>query len=586
LVAKLQSHGPVQDSALVDRDRANSADTPRHHRNCTSLHENCWRGGKTALRNGRYLPRYLVKVSKDQQEILEIFHAWQPSKTDRQIHGSIPNKILQHFTELADRTPDPAPSDDSLNAVASQVAAEPVEGVQVGTRSDKHCLDAGSESSESPESTCPSWSPTPRSPVLPEAVFPENSSPFRAPCRQATPPLSQNGSSMLSSDDASQQEQNVESVLTVDSQIEKNLSDAGEVLVAAETARCAQMLSQQNRDEQDLEATDEGLSKVCGLPSPDLLSPSSRERGQSQDAEHSDECPIQSDTDMDTDRAPQKTDSVSVAALAQKDLSHQRAADKALIHVQRTPFTHQLFAATNGAQFSGHEDICPQPAMDEAVPDGQEPKSSTSFVPATFMNVQTEQSRQFEAPRIRSVSGELDSSEDEEMGVSVGSKIGHLPNAAEAVNAGSEAHPSSTHKSPLESREQIRLHRPGKRKHYSDEYVEPRIRTHQPRVIPEPRSSPALSKRLRMTSNFPSLGALRDSNTAKAPSEIARESRREFFRNQHMASSSSPLLSISTPIFDTAHEEGRSADQYRKVHECLIARRVLTLHPGTVCYLM
>jgi hypothetical protein len=567
LVAKFQGHDPAQDSTFVAGSSANSTDTPRHHRNCTPVHENYWRGGKPALKNGRYLPRYLVKVSSDQQQILETFHAWQPSKADRQIHGSIPNQILQHFTELADRTPDPPPSDGSLNAVRSQVAAETVEGVQTETKSDKDCLDTGSESSDSSESTCPSWSPTPRSPVLPEAVFPENSSPLRAPCRRATPSLSQNSGLMVSSDDAIQQEPNVEGILTVDSQMEKTTSDAREVLVAAETAQCAQMLSQQNRNEPDADTTDEGISKVCGVPSPGHLLSSSRERGQSQDAECSNEGSVQSDTDMDPDRAPQQTDCSSVAPLTQKDLSHQRAADKALVHVQRTPFAHQIFCVTNSAQSSGHKNTCPQPAMEEAVPNGQEPRSSTSFVPGTFMNAQAEHSRRFEAPRTSSARGEPDSSGDEEMEDSVEIKISHLSNADDAVNPGSEADPSSTHESVPESREQIHLRRPGKRKQCSDECVKTRIRTHQPREVREPRSSPALSKRLRMTSSFPSLDALRDSSTARAPSEIARESRRQFFRNQHMAASSSPPLSISTPIPDTAHKEGRSANPYRKIHE-------------------
>ncbi len=553
LIANAQDQNTIREKAPGISTPTDLTGISRSRRGSTSMNDDHWPGGKSALLHGRYIPRYLTKVSKEQQEVLESPHVWQPSKADRKIRGSVPNEILKDFTALADETPETASNEDRFHQEESAPTEEPKEDVHLDHGKDKEHVDAGSDSEESLEL---SWPPTPRIPALSEPALPDNSSPLPAPPRRAAPSSSPNGIPAASADDASQRAQGVEMGVPVPSQREKIGFELREVSEAVQTTLCAQMLPEPVKNVPDPAGSDEDRGDVHRLPSLEYpLSPGG-DKGQLQDVQPSRVCLGQADPI----NASQQIDAISVARRIQNVLSYPEAEGKALIQVQRTPFVHQLSTLVKGTVYHAQGVVPPCPTDYESMPNGGETKSSPSFVPGTFINAQVRQHRHLEVSSTRSLLSQSDIAEDERIEADAGSEIINISKIPKAVDAAPNVPPSSTCESQFESQDRISQGESAKRKYCSDDSASPNIQSHPSTEDHQPRWSPAPSKRPRMLSSFPSLDALTDLCAAKAPSAIARESRREFSRSQRRAASSSSPLLVGTPTLDKTKRKNRLAN--------------------------
>ena len=556
--ARLQKHGPAQASASINRKCTAPTKVDLSDQKLMSVNDDHWPGGRTPLLNGRYLPRYVIKVSKDQQGILETNSAWQPSKAERQIRGSVPNQVLKDFTELAEKRPEIASTDSSLNPQAPAVTEEPDEGSFLDHGRDRDPVDAGSESSRSPEATSVSWSPTPRTSALPRPAFPDNSSPLGPPHRRVTPSLSRNDNSVASLSDASQQEQNVENGLSALFQGAKKDSDGG-----LETAACAQVISEAFQNTPGSATSEDERENFRRMSSLECRLSQIQDEGHLQGEEPSRTCWSQSKPD----RTSQEGDLGLVARQSHEDLGHQNAIGNVLIQVQRTPFVHQLSRVVNGPEVCEHRSVSQHPNTDELVFNDQELKSSTALVSGTFMNVRTELDRQSKVDLMRLIHGESDCSEDERMEGKGRLEDTHLSRAVETVDAAFGAHQAGTSQSFSGSEEPLSQRRLAKRKYCGGKYGEPKIELNQLTEAYQQHSSPRPSKRPRTTTTFSSLDALGDIPTMKAPSEIARESRQEFFRKQQSAASrAAPIvdeMDAGTPVL-SPHARGRKTPQFTR----------------------
>ena len=551
VVATLQSHDTVQQSADLPSLPTDQVPVSCRLQVSKPVEDDRWPGGKTALLNGRYLPRYLAKISKSQQEILQAVHAWQPSKADRRIRGSVPNDVLKHFTELADKAAEIASKNERLEPQASPTTDEASEEAQPQHGRETDPPDSMSESSDSQPSICPSWSPTPRTSVAPEPALPVNSSPLQAPQRRPTPSSLRSDNSIKNANPDSTQEPHGEGRLGIPSPRRQPLSEIGHILQTAEASPCAEKTFGPLKLVQNTGAADKEGSSMSHRSSPeDCLSP---EREQREIA-----LPCKSSSSgSDCDRAPQQTDSVSFVVQDQGGSSRQKADGKAIIQVQRTPFAHQPHTLIKRPELTSRTAL-PYSTPDEAWPlSNPEPKSSTSVVPDTFMIVQADQHMQSQLLSPGPLHHDPDSFGDEH--TEGGGKVAEISRPAAALHAASETYPSSSNEAISESEERISQQRPGKRKYCSEEHVKPWSPCYQSPENQQSCSDHAPSKRHRAVSTFPSLEALRDIGIAKPPSEIARESRRGFFQDQQRVG----VLKSSPPVpaFPVAepHREGHPA---------------------------
>lgn len=567
----------LQKSAPLSRTTTAPTEMPPCRQGCKPLRGGHWPGGRTHLLNGRYLPRRLTKVCKDQQEILEDPNAWQPSKADRRIRGSIPIQILNIFTEAVDRTAEIGPDRDSVHRKEPSVTEELGEDVQLDNGRPNATSDVVSERSASPQSTSQSWSLTPRSPALSEPAFPENSSPLRAPQRRVTPSLPQRSSPNASTDDNSQQELTVSNVLAMPFKTAANAGNIEQAVEGGETLSREQILSPSIYAAADTAISDEDRPNICTMPLPQHGVPPERKVAQAQGNDLSEGYSSQSKSG----KASQQTDSITTAPQTQKALRYEKAGGNGLIQVQRTPFTHQAPNLVNTPGSFCEPVIFPNTNTDDSLTKDRGPKSSPSVVPGTFMNIQTERCRRTRAAGSRSPDDDLDSAEDEQMGEKGGSKMAHVSRSAEATDAASEAHPASPDEALSESAERSCRHRNAKRKHCSDHYAHSMVQPGPAIQGRQPLSSPAASKRPRMMPSFPSLEALKDFNSGKTPSEIARQSRRAFFRNQHEAASNSSPPSTSTPLHDQLDKAKCCASPRASDCETSHSRQPRHTTPGT-----
>ena len=277
--------------------------------------------------------------------------------------------------------------------------------------------------------------------------------------------------------------------------------------------------------------------------------PSDVGRGQSEDAELFELGSVQPRSDM----SPQGRAPVPLATQGQEYLSHGEADRKALVQVQRTPFVHQHSTLVNRPDSDVNLVVPHLTTTKEASPlHDREPKSSTSVVLGTFVNVHADQHKQSELLSPRSPRQEPNRSEDQPMDDQSRSEVADISKPDQAVCIAPESHFSSPNKEPSDSEERYSRLSPGKRKHCSEDPTTPR-RLNNCTESQYSCSGQRPPKMSRTMSAFPSLDALRDVSAAKTPSRIARESRRAFFRNQQGAKKSSPSLSVPGIPLDEMH---------------------------------
>ena len=558
LSAKMPSHNSIPGQQATSRSCANPVKEALGYAPIMSKSGDQWPGGKTPLTNGKYLPRYITKLSKEQQQVLETANAWQPSKGHRQIRGSLPNPILKIFTELADKAPDEASTQRSIKDQVAMIAEERAECIQLDNArdSDRNSLDRNSNGSDSPISIYPSWSPTPRSPAIREPAFPDNSSPLQAPYRRVAPSVLRCGSSHASLGSVIQGDQIVENKSPVNSQNRKSIVDTTEFPRDTESATVTQKLLQSSQGTIDPAKSKRKRERVGPRVSSEQGLPQNGDQEQLQTTESFKPLLAHPKADEFSQRDP-----ILTAPQTQHKLNHQTASGKALIHVQRTPFVIQTSSLAGGPDVCDHQAIFPYKNADEPVANDQEPRSSTSVVAGTFMYPQAEPPKQSEVGGRIPLHGGYEYSKDEQMEVEVVRDIITISKAADSLNATFDAPSSSPDSSTSPPEERHSPSRLGKRKYCNDDYGTPRTELAGSADGRGTHLSPVLSKRLRRVSKFPSLEALRDLSTVRAPSEIARESRRVFFRNQQK------VVSGRIPILDETDKRTSSRDAHAKSRE-------------------
>lgn len=542
---EFDSHKDAAQEVILNRVRMDQAKRSDSRPGSTPTSNDHWPGGRTKLSNGRYLPRYLTKLCKDQEDILGTTDAWQPSKADRQIQGSVPNHVLSHFTELADKAAKLATIGSDIGPMEPPVIEELNEDVNPVHANDKVVSDAASECSSSSQSTEASWPPTPSQ--APPAL-PDNSSPLRAPERRLIPPLSQNGTPVANTgkgSSSSQQEQSIENEMPVRTP-ERSICKQGEDLEAVGTTQYAQILSDMVDDEPDEEAS--GVNRTNREPMP-LVVPK-LPAASTQVSDNDFERPEASSSQLNTAEGSQRTNSVLAAPQTQKELSYQKGDLKALIQVQRTPFLNQPSSITRMPALRGQQASGPLSADDQRPHNDPEQKSSPSVVLCTFMHARNLGASEALQARLNHGKAEPSSVElkkDEKKGGVI-----HLLESGEAKDASSEGHASPASEAPSGPHQTSVRRLFSKRKRYGGEVLESDTRLFQSSEERHSCSSPVLSKKPRIVSNFPSLEALKDLS-ASTSAQIARESRRAFFRNQERAASNSSPLPTSTP----QHQQSR-----------------------------
>jgi len=514
--AKLQREETVREPALSHAGRSDPSENARTHQESIIVNDDHWPGGRPPLSKGRYLPRRLMKISKEQQEILQTANAWQPSKGDRQIRGSIPNQILESFTALADKGPK-GETEGSFNSEESRDTKESVTRTQLDEGIDKVPEDVSSDESNSQVSICPSWSPTPRSPALAQPALPDNSSPLRAPLPQVSRSLSRNDSPVAILGDASHQGRNAEAGLAVHSPRWKTVCAIKQALESADAAP----------DSSDSVGSEAKTVYPGPMLSPEVSLSPHRGQGELEKVEPSGTLQRQSNIN----KCPTPRNPVAVASSTQGCLNRPNVDDKVLVQVQRTPFVHQPPRSIQGLGICGRATGFPVSSTGASAPNDQELKSSTSVVPGTFRVAQIDQRRHSEGDATKLLHDVSDSSESERMEEDGHCDFLDVSNAADAVDAGLEAHSWTRSGSASGLDQSLDQHCGKKRKRCSNDHITPRVEGHQSTKSHQTRSSPTPSKRARTTSVFPSLGALKDIAPVRASSVIARESRRKFFRN-------------------------------------------------------
>lgn len=564
---KVPSHNSIQGQQASSRSCTNPVKEALGDAPSVSKNRDHWPGGRTPLTNGRYLPRYITKLSKEQQQVLETPNAWQPSKGHRQIRGSLPNPILKIFTERADKASDEASTQSSMKDQVAMIAEERAEGIQLDNArdSDRDSSDRESNSSGSPVSVCPSWSSTPRSSAIREPAFPENSSPPQAPYRRVTPSVPRCGSPNASLGSVTQGCQIAENKSSVNSQEGKSIVNATDFSGDDESAAVAQNLSQSSQGTVDSAKSKRKRDSDSPTVSPEQGLPQDGDQEQFQSIESFRPLLVHSNADEFSRRDP-----ILTAPHTQHKLNHQTAGGKALIHVQRTPFVPQTSSLVGGPDVCEHQAIFPCKNADEPVANDQEPRSSASVVAGTCMYPQAESLKQSEVGSRLALHGDSESSEDEQMEVEVESDIRPALETADPLDATFDAPTSSPNPSISPPEERYSDSRLGKRKYCNDDYGTPRAELAGSADGRRAHLSPVLSKRPRRRSEFPSLEALKDLSTVRAASEIARESRREFFRNQQK------VVSGRIPILDETDKQTPSRDAHAKSRE--ISRSVQQRH--------
>ncbi|KAF7509054.1 hypothetical protein GJ744_008449 [Endocarpon pusillum] len=558
LSAKVPSHNSIQGQQGSSLSCANPVAEALGDAPSVSKNRDHWPGGRTPLTNGRFLPRYTTKLSKEQQQVLETANAWQPSKEHRQIRGSLPNPILKIFTELADKVCDEASTQRGMKDQVAMIAEARAEGDQLKNArdSDRDSLDRESNGSGSPVSICPSWSATPRSPAIRDPAFPENSSPLQAQYKRVAPSVSRCGSPNASLGSVTQGCQIVENKSSVNSQEGKSIVDATEFSRDDESAAVAQKLSQSPQGTIDSANSKRKREGDSLWVSPEQGLPQDGDQEQFQTIESFRPLLVHSSADEFSQRDP-----ILTAPHTQHKLNHQTAGGKALIHVQRTPFVPQTSSLIGGPDVCEHQAIFPYKNADEPVANDQEPRSSTSVVAGTCIYPQAEPLKQSEVGSRMSLHGGYEHSKDEQMEVEVVHDIIPALETAGSLNATFDAPSSSPNPSISSPEERPSDSRLGKRKYCNDDYGTPTAELAGSTDDRRAHLNPVLSKRLRRMSKFPSLEALKDLSTVRAPSEIARESRREFFWNQQN------VVSGRIPILDETDKRTPSHDAYAKSRE-------------------
>ncbi len=567
LIAKVTSDASIKEQQAISRSCANpTKQAPSRTPSMTEKRDH-WPGGRTLLTNRGYLPRYITKLSKDQQQVLETGNAWQPSKVDRQIRGSLPNPILKVFTEPADKVPDEASAQHGMKDEGAMIAEQGPEGIQLDEvrDSDRNSLDRESDGSSSSVSTRASWSPTPRSPAILQPAFPDNS-PLQAPYRRNKSPVPRCEGSNASLRDVIHRDQIVESRSPVSSQGGKSVVEATEISMDADPAAVAKEIlhsSQETSDTTESKGKKRGSGPMVSL---EISLSQDGDQGQVQAIESSRPLLPHSEADRFSQRDP-----TIAAPQTQEKLNHQTIGDKAHIHVHRTPFAPQTSRFIGGQDASDHQAISSYKNADGLVANDQEPRSSTSVVAGTCMYTQADTVKRSIIGSRLCLHGGYESSRDEQMEVEVTHDIVPISKAGDCQRATFDTPSSRANPSLSLPEERLSCSRLGKRKYSHDGHGTPGTELPASEDGRQPHLSPASSKKPRRMSRFPSLEALRDLSSARTPSEMARESRREFFRNQLKA------VSGKTPILEETEKRTPFHDAYTK--DCEVSRS--TQRPDT-----
>jgi hypothetical protein len=529
LMVKLQEQNHLSMPASSIQKSADQTDVRNLGQGSTQAKDEYWPAGRANLMNGRYLPRYLTKIPKDQQEILETSNAWQPSKTDRQIRGSVPNKVLKEFTARADNAVKQAFHDKKLNDEACPMTKTSNGDVQLNDG--KYGLSSNSSSENSDSDEAISWCPTP-SRGIQDSALPENSSPLRAPHRRLTPSSPPSGSIITSADCASQHVLSLGGYFAGQSQVEGFVSNVQRGLEACQTASNEQGIRLTSNNAADMATSHEARPNVSCNPSAGKHSPTDRNWEEATGIEADAACLSQTQSDE-----VQRT-SKEIFIPPQTQVSSR-------VQVQRTPFGQQVSTLIKASNLSGNPAAFPNTTTDDSLSNDPEPRSSTSVVPGTFVNLQAKQQGQSEASSPRSLHKEMGCSEDEQM-KEARSEVTNISKYDEIMDTASGAHFSSINEESTDSQTRLIVTRTAKRKYCSDDVKILKPQLSQSIGDRRSCSSPAPPKRPRTRYTLPSLNVITDLVTTRSPSEIAKESRRAFFSNQERAlSDSSP---VSMPV--------------------------------------
>ena len=325
-----------------------------------------WPGGRTPLIRGQYLPRYLTKLPKDQQAVLATSHAWQPSKSNRKICGIVPTRVLKHFQELADRENEEAVHEGEDNHPAHARAQNGQKGSQIGTGT--HDGDESPsilKTSQSEVSEVAEWSSSPRSPMPRRRALPQSSSPLHEDHRRHAQPFPRLVKTANSTDAFHTKLQ------TTDSQ---NLEPPREDGTALSTAQSPQPNSEVKRYSGSI---------LCDAPH-DQTPTSSSMQTQTVRMDNFTGDDVSSNL-PGSDHTLQDVPSGAKAIGTGEDQCQGKERGKTHIHVHRTPFAQQQSAigrrAVHSSQAANEHDA----KKGESGLDLRDHSSSASRVPATFV---------------------------------------------------------------------------------------------------------------------------------------------------------------------------------------------------------
>jgi hypothetical protein len=560
--ANSQREDTVHEPVLSHAGRSDSPRIAPTHQESILVSDDHWPGGRPPLSKDRYLPRHLTKISKEQQEILQTANAWQPSKGDRQIRGSIPNQVLESYTALADKSPK-RQNEGSINSEKSRDTKEPVKRTKVDEEKDKIPDDVSSDGSNSQVSMCPSWSPTPRSPAPAQPALPDNSSPLRAPPARVSRSSSRNRSLIATLGDVSHHCQSAEADLGMRAQACKNV--------------CATKQALELVNAVPVSPDSLGSSAKTIYPGPMLSPEVSLSPHQEQGELHEVKPSAMLRRQSNIDECPTPRNSVAVASPIHGCLKGPNVDCNVPVQVQRTPFVHHPFRPIEELGICGRATGFPVSSTDTSAPNDQEFSSSTSVVPGTFSYAQQDQRRSSKRDVTKPLDDDSGSYEAERMEEDGRCDFSDVSKAVDAVDDAPGAQSWTRSGSASGSDLSSPRHLCKKRKRWSSDHITRRVEAHQSTESLQARSSPTLSKRARRSSIIPSLDALKDNAPVKTLSVIARESRRKFFRDQQ-SSTSGPTTAQGGP--DLVREGSLSTQQGRTTPRISLLSRTSSRREG------
>jgi hypothetical protein len=502
-----------------------SVGTSRRSADSMSPEASPWPGGKTPLTSGRYLPRYLTKIPKEQQAILEADIAWQPSRADRHIQGSIPNGVLSEFTAEADKAAQNLRRTQNTRNGTPRAEKETNQSISQENLGEEEDSDAALTSSES-EASEHSWS----------ATLPPDSSPPSVPEKGITTHIAQNRQIRAPGPGASDGDRTL---------VDQPPKYVREEVIFRDTRRassnvslpCSPAESAVMQDTRDKGTSGFNTKHRSQVSQPDRPTRSARSREEMQHIEMASQLSQHVNEIEEVVTQPPDTRIPQTQRVVRDFLS----GDQVVIQVQRTPFAPQLPIAKMRKENVHLQAHIPNTISAHLFDSTQESKSSPSVVHGTFSNAQAEQGSKSEITTRNPAYLESGASEDEQIIDEDCGKTNDTSDPQGVAEVNSETLPPEASHSLAGLQEKTPQQRQAKRKELSDTISPAKKPGSFPKDGP-PNPSPEQSKRRRLTSNFASLDALRHLQTARPASEVARESRRAFFRTQQRPGNENPPL--------------------------------------------